>query len=220
MDNGLKEKRGAEVNGRGGKRANTRPEIGAPAAGETPVRRRAFLKFCVAGGLAIFSLASGTGGRGNARAAGPLPAASPLGPDNQINIGPDDRCPACGMRPIKHPKFSCAIQLADHRTFYFCSPGCLLRAWVRPQVMMSVAARHVKCAVVREYFSGRPVDAHTVTWVVGSDVVGPMGPAIVPLAGDRHLAAFIRRHGGRHTFQLSRLSLALWEEMTGTAVNR
>jgi nitrous oxide reductase accessory protein NosL len=92
----------------------------------------------------------------------------------------------------------------------------MIRAWIYPHQVLSIPPQQLKKAVVREYFSGRLVGAEAVTWVTGSDVAGPMGAAMVPLSGDRHLAAFLRRHGGRHTFVFSELSETLWQKITET----
>jgi hypothetical protein len=59
------------------------------------------------------------------------------------------------------------------------------------------------------------MDAGAVVWVGGSDVIGPMGPGLVALADEGHLAAFRRRHGGKHVFRLGDLNDALWRAITG-----
>ena len=147
---------------------------------------------------------------------GPQPGALPLGDGLQLRISPADRCPLCAMKVIKYPRFSCAIQLKDGRTFYFCSAGCLIRSWLHPDYFLGVPADTLRRAVVREYFSGEPVDAASVIWVAGSDVVGPMGPAVVPLRDEpRFLTAFKRRHGGSATFRLPELTDTRWRAVTG-----
>ena len=45
------------------------------------------------------------------RQAAPVAAAKGLTADDQMQIGPDDRCPVCAMRVSEHPKFSSAIEL-------------------------------------------------------------------------------------------------------------
>lgn len=147
-------------------------------------------------------------------AAGPLaPAAVPLDPDGRMHIGPADRCPVCAMRPARYLKSACAIQLADGRTFYFCETGCMLRAWLHPDIHLGADKRALARVVAREYFTGAHLDGNAAVWVAGSDVIGPMGPMIVPLDGDDHLAAFRRRHGGRVVFRLEALTEELWQKI-------
>lgn len=150
---------------------------------------------------------------------GPRPGALPLDENHQMRISPEDRCPLCAMKAIKYPRFSCAIQLTDGRTFYFCSAGCLIRAWLHPEYFLGVPTDALRLAVVREYFSGEQMDAAALRWVAGSDVVGPMGPAVVPLRDEaRFLEAFQRRHGGSASFRLPELTDAQWETISGRRV--
>lgn len=147
-------------------------------------------------------------------AAGPLtPAAMPLDTDGTMHISPDDRCPVCAMRPARYPKSASAIQLTDGRTFYFCETGCMLRSWLHPDVHIGMAKSALARVVVREYFTGAHLDGHAVIWVAGSDVIGPMGPMIVALDGEDHLAVFKRRHGGRIVFRLQGLTEDLWKKI-------
>jgi nitrous oxide reductase accessory protein NosL len=137
-----------------------------------------------------------------------------------MRIGEADRCPVCAMRPKQHAKFASAIELKDGTTYYFCGTGCMLRTWLHPDAFVGAAREQLKRAVVREYFSGDHVDAAGVVWVTGSDVVGPMGPAIVPLADEQAAETFKKRHGGKATFKLAELDDAKWEQLTGKKAGR
>jgi nitrous oxide reductase accessory protein NosL len=133
----------------------------------------------------------------------------------RLPIGPRDRCPVCAMRPQKYPRFAAALQLADGTTYYFCSAGCMLKAWLRPDVFLDTSPDALHRPVVLDYFSGRPVDARQVVWISGSDVVGPMGPALVPVADPAHTDVFRRRHGGTRVFRLDDLDEDNWKALTG-----
>jgi len=90
---------------------------------------------------------------------GPRPGLQPLGNDGSMQISEGDRCPVCAMRPARYPKSSCAIQLRDGKTFYFCATGCMLRSWMHPEVYLGVDRSELALPVVREYFTGRQMDA-------------------------------------------------------------
>ena len=70
-------------------------------------------------------------------------------------------------------------------------------------------------SVVQDYFDGQHVDALSVLWVAGSDVVGPMGPALIPIRDENTLDTFLKRHGGKVTFRPSDLDDEMWEAITG-----
>jgi copper chaperone NosL len=148
-------------------------------------------------------------------AGGPTPGQKPLGPDGGMHISAEDRCPVCAMLPIRYPRFAAAIELQEGRVYYFCSPGCMLNAWLHPDIFLGATAAQLNRPVVLAYLSGETLDARAVFWVSGSDVIGPMGPALVPLKDTTHLEAFRRRHGAKHIFRLDELNHANWETLTG-----
>jgi copper chaperone NosL len=145
----------------------------------------------------------------------PNSGAKPLDENGRMQISPQDRCPVCAMRVDAHPKFSSAIQLADGTTFYFCGTGCMIRSWLHPEVYLQRPKAELRRSVVQEYFGGRHMDGLSVVWVAGSDVVGPMGRALVPLKDDADLTVFRKRHGGTAVFRLGDLDDQKWQEITG-----
>jgi nitrous oxide reductase accessory protein NosL len=143
----------------------------------------------------------------------PVAALVPLTADGRMQISDPDRCPLCGMFPAKRQKSAAAMALADGRTFYFCGNGCLLRAWHDPATHLNASSESIRRMVVRDFFSGGPLDAQQAWWVAGSDVVGPMGPALVALSSEADVTQFKARHGGTTVFQLTRMDDALWQKL-------
>jgi nitrous oxide reductase accessory protein NosL len=145
----------------------------------------------------------------------PKPGVLPLDDDGRMRISPGDRCPVCAMKVVKHRPFASAIQLNDNTTYYFCGTGCMIRSWMHPEIFLDVAKADLTLPVVREYFTGREIDARDVIWVAGSDVIGPMGPALVPLQDEDSLKTFKQRHGGKTTFRLEEMDDTRWYSITG-----
>jgi nitrous oxide reductase accessory protein NosL len=148
----------------------------------------------------------------------PQSGLKPLDANRQMQISPGDRCPVCGMTVIRYPKFNCAIQLKNSDTYYFCTTGCMVRSWMHPEIYLGTARDMLERPIIREYFSGRQMDARDTILVYGSDVIGPMGPALVPVLDERHLKAFKNRHGGKTQVLLKDLNDDRWFEMTGRKV--
>lgn len=170
--------------------------------------RRAFYLLT---GVIIIGMAPSVANAGS----GLTPGRLGLDKENKMQISSQDRCPVCGMKVIRYPKFSSAIRLTNQDTYYFCSNGCMLKAWLHPEIFLKSTRQAFSLAVVRDYFSGRQVDAQDVFWIAGSDVIGPMGPAMVALQGNHSVDAFLNRHGGRKVFQLHELTDDLWFSLTG-----
>jgi nitrous oxide reductase accessory protein NosL len=145
---------------------------------------------------------------------GPTPAVKPLSADGELAVSESDRCPVCAMFPARHPRSVAAMILKSGETYYFCSNGCLLRTWLRPTVYLRRDREDIDRLVVQDYFSGKPIDGRTATWVAGTDVVGPMGPAIIALGDAGQLATFKKRHGGSTVFDLEQLDDDLWKHIS------
>ena len=159
--------------------------------------------------LLILLITASAAGQG-----GPTAALHPLTADGQIVLSPSDRCPVCAMFPARRPEAAAALTLESGETVYFCSNGCLLRSWLRPGVYLGRNRQTIDRVVVQDYFSGQCVDGRSATWVAGSDVMGPMGPAIVTLGNTDHLTVFQKRHGSQQVFTLNDVDDALWQTIS------
>ncbi len=182
-------------------------DTGRPSASTGPAWRHWLGGLLLIG--MVFTLARPT------LAGGPAPGREALGPDGALHISDGDRCPVCAMLPIRYPRFAAAIELQDGRTYYFCSPGCMLKTWLQPDIFLGTKGTSLKRPIVLEYLDGKPLDAREVIWVSGSDVIGPMGPALVPLKDEAHLEVFRQRHGAKRIFRLEELNHDTWETFTG-----
>ena len=149
-------------------------------------------------------------------AAGAIQAAlRPLDESGHMHVSASDRCPVCGMRVVRYPHFSTAIQLHDKTTYYFCSAGCMIRAWLQPEIFLGQPKSRMLRTVAKNYFTGRPADALKAIWIAGSDVIGPMGPAVIPVPGPEEQRTFQSRHGGTRVFRLPELTEELWQSILG-----
>jgi copper chaperone NosL len=144
-----------------------------------------------------------------------VPALKGLTEDGAMQVSVEDRCPVCGMAIHEHPKFASAIELDSGESYYFCGTGCMMKSWLHPEIFLGHPKEALKRAFTLDYFDGSPLDALKAFWVAGSDVIGPMGPALVPLASEEDQATFMERHGGAKTFTLGELDDVLWETITG-----
>jgi len=147
--------------------------------------------------------------------AGPQPGLKPLDESGAMQISSQDRCPVCAMQVNKYKKFACAVQLMNGNTFYFCGSGCMIRSWLHPEIFLGAAEEELKWSVVQDYFTGEQVPGGSVYWVAGSDVIGPMGPALVPLKNEQDLDVFKKRHGAKAVFRLSEMTDEKWQQLTG-----
>jgi nitrous oxide reductase accessory protein NosL len=130
-----------------------------------------------------------------------------------MKLSESDRCPVCAMFPARRPQNAAAMTLKNGDTFYFCGNGCLLRTWLRPKVYIGKPQDQIDRIIVHDYFSGKSVDGRKATWIAGSDVVGPMGAAIVTLGDAGQLDTFKKRHGGKIVFAFDEVNDDLWRKI-------
>lgn len=112
--------------------------------------------------------------------------------------GPRDVCPVCGMLVAKYPNWIAILELEDGKPSFFDGAKDLFKYFFDLQK----AARgrkppRISRLWVTEYYGLTRVDARTAFYVVGSDVLGPMGHELVPLASGEEAEEFLADHKGR-----------------------
>jgi nitrous oxide reductase accessory protein NosL len=105
------------------------------------------------------------------------------------------------MDVAKNPRWVAGFSFDDGRELLFCSPRCLF-AWREQE-------RAAGSVWVTEYYTQRRLPASELFFVVGSDVVGPMGAALVPVRGADAAEQFRLDHGGERVVRLSEIDVEL-----------
>ncbi len=62
---------------------------------------------------------------------------------------------------------------------------------------------------VTDYYATARIDALAASYVVGSDVLGPMGHELVPHDGDEQAREFLADHKGRRVLRFAEVSASL-----------
>ncbi len=166
-----------------------------------PTRRR----FCSA------LLVLGAAGAGAAARAIELPPGdAPRGPAPQP--GARDLCPVCGMLVAKYPAWIASITYRDGHSHFFDGAKDLFKYLFRLERYAPGRRREDIAAVrVTEYYGLSRIDARTAHFVIGSDVLGPMGHEFVPLASAADAAEFMHDHKGKRVLRLPDIT-AEWVE--------
>ncbi|MFO0663794.1 MAG: nitrous oxide reductase accessory protein NosL [Polyangiaceae bacterium] len=111
------------------------------------------------------------------------------------------RCDRCGMLIVPESAFRTELLMPDTGgKTSFDTVKCALK---------KRATRKVRTTVrVQEYYSRTWTDGENVVFVVGSDVLGPMGKDLVPVA-PAQADKFVHDHGGDKTLKLGDISEAV-----------
>jgi len=112
--------------------------------------------------------------------------------------GPKDLCPVCGMLVSKYPNWVATLVWKDRRTHHFDGAKDMFKFL---QALPAYAPGHkredVNGIVVTDFYNLEKTDARKAFYVIGSDVMGPMGHELVPLATRADAQDFLKDHSGK-----------------------
>ncbi|GAB4264826.1 MAG: nitrous oxide reductase accessory protein NosL [Deferrisomatales bacterium] len=128
--------------------------------------------------------------------------------------GPRDRCPVCGMFVAGFANWVATIVFADGTQAFFDGPKDMLTFYFDPGKYDPKRDRSdVEALFVTEYYSTRRVPVEAVYFVLGSDVLGPMGRELVPVSGRKRAETFLRDHQGTRMLRFSELSAEILSDL-------
>jgi copper chaperone NosL len=126
----------------------------------------------------------------------------------------DAKCPVCGMLVAKYPDWNATIVYRDGATTYFDGPKDLFNYYLNPR-KFDPAKKHSEPAAitVKDYYSLAIIDARQAYFVVGSNVLGPMGKELIPFAKKSDADGFRSDHLGRKQLRFSEVTLELLKSL-------
>jgi copper chaperone NosL len=137
-------------------------------------------------------LAAAAALRARLRAAPPAPQ-----PESVPRPKPMDLCPVCGMLVSKYPNWTATVVWRDRGAAHF--DGCKDMFKYLRNLKKYAAARKpedISAISVTDFYDLKKVDGRKAYYVIGSDVLGPMGHELVPLATAADAAEFLKEHKG------------------------
>lgn len=121
--------------------------------------------------------------------------------------GARDSCPVCGMLVSKYPNWQASIVYKDGHVHYFDGAKDMFKFWFEPAKYAAGHRRDDMAALwVTDFYNLRAVDARKAWYVIGSDVLGPMGHELVPLANKEDATDFLKDHKGRKVLSFDQVS--------------
>jgi copper chaperone NosL len=138
-----------------------------------------------------------------------LPSVSAVAANVQLppNPGPKSLCPVCGMLVSKYPNWVAIVAWKNGHAHYFDGAKDMFKFL---NDLAKYAPGHkredISAIYVTEFYSLEKIDAKKAFYVTGSDVLGPMGHELVPLATPEDVADFMKDHKGKRMFSFEQVS--------------
>jgi copper chaperone NosL len=125
-----------------------------------------------------------------------------------------DACPVCGMLVARYPAWIATVQYADGDTDHFDGAKDLFKyLFDLPRYAPGREAGEVVAIGVTEYYGLTRIDARSAWYVVGSEVLGPMGHELVPLATAEDAREFKADHQGARILRFDAVSPELLRDL-------
>jgi nitrous oxide reductase accessory protein NosL len=118
--------------------------------------------------------------------------------------GARDKCPVCGMLVAGFANWASTIVFKDGSHIFFDGPKDMFKYLLDlKRYNSSKQPGDIEAIFVTDYYKVVSIDGRKAWYVVGSDVLGPMGDEIVPMEKESDARAFMKDHKGKKilTFQ-------------------
>ena len=125
-----------------------------------------------------------------------------------------DKCPVCGMFVYKYPEWVGQIVFKDGSYAFFDGAKDLFKYYFNLKKYNPQKARgDIERIHVMEYYEIKPVTAQGAWFVIGSDVYGPMGRELIPLATEKDARAFLKDHKGKRILRFDEVTSSVIEKL-------
>jgi len=143
-----------------------------------------------------------------------IPANAVLAADSLPKPTKTDRCPVCGMFVLPYPNWVATMEFRDGSHVFFDGPKDMFRYYLNlGSPLAPQKPEDVSEVFVTDYYSTRPIPARDAFFVMGSDILGPMGNELVPHASRDHAETFNKDHGGRQVLTFDEVSQHILDQL-------
>jgi nitrous oxide reductase accessory protein NosL len=120
-----------------------------------------------------------------------------------IEVPKDAKCPVCGMYVYKYPKWS-ALAKCDKHSHYFDGNKDFFKFVLEPSRFGHDGV--LTALYVTDYYTLKQIDAISAYYVVGSNVLGPMGHELISFEKLKDAKNFKREHLGKKILRYSEIN--------------
>jgi copper chaperone NosL len=128
--------------------------------------------------------------------------------------GVKDLCPVCGMLVSKYPNWAATVLYMDGHAHHFDGAKDLFKYL---QDLPKYAPGHrtddMRSIAVTDFYNLDKIDAKKALYVLGSDVLGPMGHELVPLATRADADDFMKDHKGKRVLGFDQVTKEIVEKL-------
>ncbi len=127
--------------------------------------------------------------------------------DGPVKPNEKDKCAVCGMSVNEHPKWIAEIIFKDGTYAVFDGVKDMLHYYFNmSKYNKSKTKDDIAEIYVTDYYTTKLMKADEVYFIIGSDVMGPMGNELIPVKGKTEANTFSIDHGGKKTLTFDKIT--------------
>jgi copper chaperone NosL len=132
----------------------------------------------------------------------------------EVSIKKTDRCPVCGMFVYKYPKWVAQIMFKDGSYYFYDGAKDMFKhIFDTAKYTPGKSAENIKDIYVTDYYEVELIDAKSAFYVIGSDVLGPMGHELLPFKDQESAKEFMEDHKGKTIIRFQEVTPAVIESL-------
>lgn len=133
---------------------------------------------------------------------------------HHIKIQKKDRCPVCGMFVYKYPKWVAQIYFQDKSTYFYDGAKDMFKyIFDIGRYSPGKTVDMITAIFVTDYYEVKLIDAKSAFYVIGSDVLGPMGHELLPFKDLESAQEFMEDHKGKFIIRFDEVTPTLIESL-------
>jgi nitrous oxide reductase accessory protein NosL len=114
-----------------------------------------------------------------------------------VNPTEKDRCPVCGMFVAKYPDWIAEVLFTDGSYAVFDGARDMFKYLADlKQYAPGKGQEDIGAVLVNDYYAVKSINGFEAYYVVGSDVLGPMGRELIPFEREQDAKEFMQDHRG------------------------
>lgn len=130
--------------------------------------------------------------------------------ENVIKVGKDEKCPVCGMFVYKYPKWAAQIHITGkEKHLSFDGVKDLMKLYLEPQKWGDYKKMSFYTVLVTDYYTQKAIDGKKAYYVIGSNVLGPMGKELIPFETAENASIFFKDHLGKEIVTFDQIDMKL-----------
>jgi len=110
------------------------------------------------------------------------------------------------MFVAKYPMWLASLSLETGERIYFDGVKDMMAFFFAPEAFGKKKENKIIQLEVRDYYKQKSIDGKTAFYVIGSDVLGPMGHELIPFASMPAAENFLKDHHGTEIISFSTIT--------------